>query len=161
MAEPSHNVAVATRCAPAMAVTAPSTIADAAEAFAAIALAAVACDGELASSEARSLRQHLEFRHPYRELGDAAMAALLDKLLLLQRQQGWQGLVQLAAPHLQADTAETALAVAASLTQADHVESTAELTFLQTLSSALAIEPDRATVILEVMAILNRDSLAH
>ena len=49
-----------------MAVTAPSTIADAAEAFAAIALAAVACDGELASSEARSLRQHLEFRHPYR-----------------------------------------------------------------------------------------------
>lgn len=144
-----------------MAASAPSSISDAAEAFAAIALAAVACDGELASLEARSLRQQLEFRHPYRELGDAAMAALLDKLLALQRQQGWQGLVEQAAPYLQGEHAETALAVAASLTQADHVESNAEQTFLHTLSTALAVEPDRARVILDVVAILNRDSLAQ
>ncbi len=143
-----------------MAASAPSSINDAAEAFAAIALAAVACDGELAALEARSLRQQLEFRHPYRELGDAAMAVLLDKLGL-QRQQGWQGLVQQAAPHLQGEQAETALAVAASLTQADHVESNAEQTFLHSLSSALAVAPDRARVILEVVAILNRDSLAQ
>ena len=144
-----------------MAASAPSSINDAAEAFAAIALAAVACDGELAALEARSLRQQLEFRHPYREFGDAAMAVLLDKLLGLQRQQGWQGLVQQAAPHLQGEQAETALAVAASLTQADHVESNAEQTFLHSLSSALAVAPDRARVILEVVAILNRDSLAQ
>ena len=43
-----------------------STINTAAEAFAAVALAAVACDGELAAVEARSLRQQLEFRVPFR-----------------------------------------------------------------------------------------------
>ena len=52
-----------------------STISTAPEAFAAVALAAVACDGELASLEARSLRQQLEFRHPYRDWSDAAMVA--------------------------------------------------------------------------------------
>ena len=161
MAEPSHNEPTAPCCAQAMATTAPSPIANAADAFAAVPLRAVACDAELASVVARSLRQQLEFRYPYRDLGDNAMAALLDKLLELQRRQGWQALVEQAAPHLRAEQAETALAVAAALTQADHVESSAELTFLHTLSNALAVDPNRARVILEVVAILNRDSLAQ
>lgn len=142
---------------------APSTspaLSTAAEAFAAVALAAVACDGELATLEARSLRQQLEFRHPYRDMSDAAMGELLDRLLQLQRQQGWQELVNQAAPLLPAQAAETALAVAASLTQADHVESEAEQTFLASLSQALAVDPERARLIVEVVAILNRDSMA-
>ena len=53
-----------------------------------------------------------------------------------------------------------ALAVAAALTQADHVESSAEQTFLASLSQALAVDPARATMIVEVVALLNRDSLA-
>jgi hypothetical protein len=40
------------------------------------------------------------------------------------------------------------------------VESSAEVTFLQILSGALAVAPERARMILEVVAILNRDSLA-
>ena len=55
---------------------------NAAEAFAAIALAAVACDGELAALEARGLRQQLEYRQPYCTYSDLAMADLLDRLLL-------------------------------------------------------------------------------
>jgi len=138
----------------------PSPISTAAQAFAAVALAAVACDGELATLEARSLRQQLEYRQPFCELGDQAMGALLDNLLQLLRLHGWEALVVQAAPLLNAQQAETALAVAAALTQADHVESSAEVTFLHTLSDALAVEPERARVILEVVAILNRDSLA-
>lgn len=136
------------------------TISTAAEAFAAVALAAVACDGELASLEARSLRQQLEFRHPYCQWSDAAMGELFDRLLELLRSQGWQELVQQAAPLLEPHAAETALAVAAALTQADHVESSAEQTFLASLSQALAVDPARATMIVEVVALLNRDSLA-
>jgi hypothetical protein len=34
------------------------------------------------------------------------------------------------------------------------------VTFLHTLSDALALDPERARVIVEVVAILNRDSLA-
>jgi len=143
-----------------MANLSASPISTAAEAFAAIALAAVACDGELASLEARSLRQQLEFREPYCQLSDQAMGELLDRLLQLLREQGWEALVSQAAPLLTPEAAETALAVAAALTQADHVESKAEQTFLVTLSQALAVESERARVIVDVVAILNRDSLA-
>ena len=138
----------------------PTPIASSHEAFAAVALAAVACDGELAALEARCLRQQLEYRQPFCALGDEAMGALLDNLLQLLRRDGWEALVAQAAPHLNSAQAETALAVAAALTQADHVESSVEVTFLHTLSEALAVAPDRAQLIVEVIAILNRDSLA-
>jgi len=39
------------------------------------------------------------------------------------------------------------------------VESSAELTFLDQLSKSLAIAPERAHVIVDVVAVLNRDSL--
>jgi len=148
------------RTLPFMGLPDPSPITTAAQAFAAVALAAVACDGQLATVEARSLRQQLEYRQPFCDLGDQAMGALLDNLLQLLRLHGWEALVSQAAPLLNRQQAETALAVAAALTQADHVESSVEVTFLHTLSDALALEPERARVIVEVVAILNRDSLA-
>jgi len=135
-------------------------LADAAEAFAAIALAAVACDGELASLEARELRQQLEYRRPYRDAGPEAMIGLLDRLLRLLREQGWRALVSQAAPLLTAEQRETALALASQLTQADHVESSVEKGFLNTLAEQLAIAPERAATIREVIVVLNRDSLA-
>lgn len=135
-------------------------LADAAEAFAAIALAAVACDGELASLEARELRQQLEYRRPYRDAGPEAMIALLDRLLRLLREQGWEELACQAAPLLTDDQRETALALAAQLTQADHVESSVEQGFLDTLAQQLAITTERAATIREVIRVLNRDSLA-
>lgn len=144
---------------PAMGIPEHPTIKTAADAFAAVALAAVACDGELAAVEARSLRQQLEFRLPFRTYSDAAMAELLDRLLTILRLQGWPALVAQAAPCLNAEQSETALAVAASLTQADHVESSAETSFLGQLSEALSVAPDRAATIREVVALLNRDSL--
>lgn len=135
-------------------------LADAAEAFAAIALAAVACDGELASLEARELRQQLEYRRPYRDAGSEAMIALLDRLLRLLREQGWEELASQAAPLLTDDQRETALALAAQLTQADHVESSVEQGFLDTLAQQLAITTERAATIRDVIRVLNRDSLA-
>ena len=136
------------------------TIRTAAEAFAAVALAAVACDGELAAVEARCLRQQLEFRQPFCAMDDAAMATLLDRLLAILREAGWQALVQQAAPQLNAAQAETAFAVAAGLTLADHVESNSEHSFLEQLSAALQLTPQRTDTILEVVSLLNRDSLA-
>lgn len=135
-------------------------LADAAEAFAAIALAAVACDGELASLEARELRQQLEYRRPYRDAGSEAMIALLDRLLRLFREHGWEELASQAAPLLTDDQRETALALAAQLTQADHVESSVEQGFLDTLAQQLAITTERAATIRDVIRVLNRDSLA-
>lgn len=133
---------------------------NAAEAFAAIALAAVACDGELAALEARGLRQQLEYRQPYCTYSDLAMADLLDRLLQIVREQGCDALVLQAAPLLQPHQRETALAVAADLTRADHIETSTEHRFLRELADQLAIQPERSAQILEVIALLNSDSLA-
>lgn len=130
------------------------------EAFAAIALAAVACDGELSTLEARALRQQLEYRQPFRNLDDGAMAALLDRLLRILRQRGCEALVREAAPLLQAQQRQTAYAVAVALTGADHVETAAERLFLQQLALELAIPAERASTILEVIRLLTSDSLA-
>ena len=131
-----------------------------AEAFAALALAAVACDGELAALEARGLRQQLEYRQPYCTLSDTAMAELLDRLLLILRQEGCEALVRQAAPLLEPHQRESALAVAADLTRADHVETSDEHRFLLELAEQLQIAPERSAQILEVIALLNSDSLA-
>jgi hypothetical protein len=131
-----------------------------AEAFAAIALAAIACDGELSAVEARSLRQQLEFRTPFHQLSSTAMGELLDRLLTLLRSDGWPALVQQAVPLLTADQRQTALAVAVQLTLADEVKSTDERHFLQQLAGQLAISSERLASIEEVIGLLHRDSLA-
>lgn len=128
-----------------------------AEAFAAIALAAVACDGELSTVEARRLRQQLETRRAFRTRGDGAMASLLDRLLTILREQGCEALVQQAVPQLADDLRETALAVAADLTAADHVETRPERRFLTDLAVQLQIAPERSGQILEVISLLNSD----
>lgn len=132
----------------------------AAEAFAAIALAAVVCDGELSAVEARRLRQQLESRRPFSERGEAEMAALLDRLLAILRSQGCEALVRQAVPQLRPIQRQTALAVAADLTWADHVETGSEHQFLLNLAEQLQIDAERCALILEVIHLLNSDSLA-
>ncbi len=68
------------------------------EAFAAVALAAVACDGRLGRDEAHALRRQLENRSLYSDSSEAAMGELFDRLLLLLREQGVQGLITSALP---------------------------------------------------------------
>ena len=57
------------------------------EAFAAVALAAVACDGRLGRDEAHALRRQLENRSLYSDSSVAAMGELFDCSLLLLREQ--------------------------------------------------------------------------
>lgn len=131
-----------------------------AEAFAAIALAAISCDGELSALEARGLRQLLEFRTPFRSLDTKAMGDLLDRLLSILRRGGWPALVEQAAPLLTPDQRQTALAVAVQLTLADEVSSADERRFLQQLADRLGVAPQRLATIEEVIGLLHRDSLA-
>jgi hypothetical protein len=131
-----------------------------AEAFAAIALAAVCCDGELSAAEARGLRQLLEFRTPFRHRDAAEMGALLDHLLAILRCDGWPALVEQAVPLLTPDQRQTALAVAVQLTLVDEVSCTDERRFLQQLADRLEVAPDRLATIEDVIGLLHRDSLA-
>ena len=131
-----------------------------AEAFAALALVAVACDGTLEREEAHALRQQLEGRTPYRNLSEASMGAMFDQLLEQLRRDGWQGLLARALPVLSPEQQETGLAMAAQLVHCDRVVQVEELDMLDRMAREMAIPADRSRQILDVIALLNRDSLA-
>lgn len=131
-----------------------------AEAFAALALVAVACDGALDREEAHALRQQLEARTPYRNLSESTMGAMFDDLLEQLRRDGWQGLLSRALPALSPPQQETGLAMAAQLVHCDRTVQQEELEMLQGMAAQMAIPPERARQILEVISLLNRDSLA-
>lgn len=130
------------------------------EAFAAIALVAVACDGSLDSQEAKALRNQLEGRTPFRTLSDDSMGTLFDGLLTRLRQEGWQALLDAALPVLTTDQQETAMALAAQLIHCDRIVEPQERELLERMSSLATLPAGRAEQIFGVIEVLNRDSLA-
>ena len=131
-----------------------------AEAFASIALAAVACDGTLGREEAHALRRELEYRTPYKDRTEQEMGALFDRLLFTLREQGVNQLVTEALPALSPLQQETALAVAVQLTHADRDVSPAEQVFLNQLCDRLSLPDGRAVAVMEAIMALHRDSLS-
>ncbi len=131
-----------------------------AEAFASIALAAVACDGTLGREEAHALRRELEYRTPYKDRTEQQMGALFDRLLVTLREQGVNQLVTEALPALTSIQQETALAVAVQLTHADRDVSPAEQRFLNQLCDRLSLPDGRAVAVMEAIMALHRDSLS-
>ena len=130
-----------------------------AEAFAAIALAAVACDGSLGRDEAHALRTQLEYRSLYSSSSEAEMGDLFDRLLHHLRDQGVSGLIEQALPVLSLSQQQSALAVAAHLTHADRNITKEESVFLQDLSQRMTLPDGEATSILVAIEALNRDRL--
>ena len=131
-----------------------------AEAFASIALAAVACDGTLGREEAHALRRSLEFRSPYRDRTEQEMGSLFDRLLVTLREQGVDQLVNEALPALTPVQQETALAVAVQLTHADREVSDAESRFLKQLCERLTLPEGRAVLVMVAITALHRDCLS-
>ncbi len=131
-----------------------------AEAFASIALAAVACDGTLGREEAHALRRELEYRTPYKDRTEQQMGALFDRLLVTLREQGVNQLVTEALPALSPIQQETALAVAVQLTHADRDVSPVEQVFLNQLCDRLSLPDGRAVAVMEAIMALHRDSLS-
>ena len=131
-----------------------------AEAFASIALAAVACDGTLGREEAHALRRSLEYRTPYKDRTEQEMGALFDRLLFTLREQGVNQLVTEALPALSPLQQETALAVAVQLTHADRDVSPAEQVFLNQLCDRLSLPDGRAVAVMKAIMALHRDSLS-
>ncbi len=130
------------------------------EAFAAVALVAVACDGRLDQEEARALRQQLEGRTPFRDRSEGEMALLFDSLLGILRSEGWQTLLERAVPRLLPEQQETALAMAAHLVHSDRLIDPVELRLLELMIELVEIPAERSERILEVITLLHRDSLA-
>jgi len=130
------------------------------EAFAAIALVAVACDGRLDHEEARSLRQQLEGRTPFRDRSEKEMALLFDHLLALLRSEGWETMLRRALPRLLPAQQETAFAMAAHLVHSDRVVDPRERQLLALMVELADMPAERGERILEVITLLHHDSLA-
>lgn len=130
------------------------------EAFAAIALVAVACDGVVDPLEARLLRSQLDGRQPYLQRSEESMGRLFEKLLDQLHAEGWRALITRAIPALTPDQQETALAMAAHLVHGDQSVTAEEAGLLKEMAALMTLPSHRADQILEVIAVLHRDSLA-
>jgi len=131
----------------------------AAEAFAAIPLAAVCCDQRFAAEEAKLIREQLLSRAPYRAMEPYAFGLLFSGLLGRLRAESWQGLVMAAAPLLEPAQRETAYALACQLVHCDRSVEPAEREFLVGLAEVLGLDGHRRDQVLEVCELLNRDCL--
>lgn len=131
------------------------------EAFAAIALVSVACDGIVAPEEAHLLRSQLDGRYPYRTRSEEKMGLLFEGLLDQLHAVGWQALIARAVPVLSSSQQETALAMAAHLVHSDQSVTAEELALLRQMAELMGFSASRAEQILDVVAVLHRDSLAR
>ncbi|MFM7086770.1 MAG: tellurite resistance TerB family protein [Cyanobium sp.] len=128
-------------------------------AFAAIALAAVSWDGMLSMAGSRALRHALDYREPYRHLGDAAMVELMNDLLGQLRQKGAQHLMVEAAEALSAPQRATAYAVAAEIMRSDGPLQDDERNILTNLAGTLELELAFTDRVQGVMDLLHADVL--
>jgi len=130
-------------------------------AFAAIALAAVSWDGMLSRAGSRALRHALDYREPYRQLGDTAMVELMNSLLEALRSKGAQHLMVEAAEALSPRQRATAYAVAAEIMRSDGPLQADERNILANLAATLALEADVTERVEQAMDLLHADVLSE
>lgn len=128
----------------------------AAEAFAAITLAAIASDGYLSDEESHGISFTLSRMKLFRSYSDDVMRRMFDKLLSILKRQGAGALFDAALESLPHEMRPTAFAVATDLILADGVVTQEEQNFLNQLHQALDIPGDTALQIVEVMMIKNK-----
>lgn len=127
-----------------------------AEAFAAITLAATACDGYLSDDEAHGISLALSKMKLYRSFPDNVIDRMFDKLQGMLRREGVAALINAAKNSLPYELQETAFAVAADLVLSDGYVTELEQSFLDDLYRSLNISDETATRIVKVMIIKNR-----
>ncbi len=126
------------------------------EAFAAIAVAAVALDGYLGAQQMGSISSALSRIRLFRGYTDNTFSTMFDKLLDILQQDGINTLFNIARECLSEDLREAAFAMAADLLLADCVATQEEQDFLNDLYQALGISSDIGIKIMQVMLIKNR-----
>lgn len=127
-----------------------------AEAFAAIALIAVAADGYITESEAQAITTDLSRMQLFRSYPDDIMKKMLDRLLGILQKQGVEVLFNAAINTLPHDLKETAFAITTDIVLADGEVTEEEETLLNDLYRVLEIPEDLAVKIIDVMMIKNK-----
>jgi tellurite resistance protein len=127
-----------------------------AEAFAAIALAAVAADGYLTDDEVHIMIASLSRMHLFRSYPSEVMKKMFDKLCGIIKRQGSDALIKTAISALPHDLYDTAFAVATDLILADGEVTKEEEDLLNYFWTALNIPDETAHCIVKAMIIKNK-----
>ncbi|MGB3533037.1 MAG: tellurite resistance TerB family protein [Microcoleaceae cyanobacterium] len=127
-----------------------------AEAFAAIALTAVAADGYVTGSETQIINTTLSRMQLFSEYSEEEKRSMIDRLFCQIQQQGYDTLMTAAIAQLPGNLKETVFAIATDITLADGELSEEEENLLNALYSSLEISEEMATKIIDVMLIKNR-----
>ena len=124
------------------------------EAFAAVAVAAVAADGVIEQSELQRLVGDLAEKKMFRNSND--LGNTLNKVASLIQKRGAGPVVKAAGKALSGELKPTAFAMATDLLLADGEVDQEERKFLEDFQKTLGIDDATAMKIVEVMAIKNR-----
>jgi uncharacterized tellurite resistance protein B-like protein len=127
-----------------------------AEAFAAIALIAVAADGYADDAEEKALMTALSRMQLFRSYPADVVEKMIDRLLSILQRKGADTLLGAAISALPHELQETVFAVTADIVLADGEVTEEEEEFLNQLYRALEIPEETALKIIEVMLIKNR-----
>lgn len=127
-----------------------------AEAFAAIALLAIAADGYAADAEIQGIMTSLSRMQLFRSYPGDVMRKMFDRLQSIIQRQGAEGLFNAAVVALPDELRETVFAVTTDLILADGEVTQEEEKLLNDLCRALEITEQTALKIIDVMLIKNR-----
>ena len=126
------------------------------EAFAAIMLGSVACDGYVSDEEGQGLITILSRMKLYENWSADKFNAMMNRLSGLLKREGVDALVDRGSDALPENLRETAFANACDLVLADGIVEDAEKEFLDKLQKRLELTGDTALDIVHVMIIKNR-----
>lgn len=127
-----------------------------AEAFASIALVAIAADGYLSDQEGEDMTMMLSRMELFGQYPGDTLTRLFDSLLVQLKQHGPGVLINQAKAALPPNLRETAFAIATDLVLSDRTVTPQEQAFLDDLYRILEIPGDTALQIVQVMTIKNR-----
>lgn len=125
------------------------------EGFAAIAVACIAADGDVAPEEVRRTVASLATMPMFRDYDMRDLAGTLNKVAGLIKRRGPASVVQAAKGVLSTEQAVAAFFVAADLVLADGTVEPEERQFLDDLQKTLGVESTLALKIVEVISIKN------
>jgi hypothetical protein len=133
----------------------PGESLSAAEAFASVAMVAIAADGYLSDQEAEDMNVMLSRMKLFSSYPNDVLHRMLDNLLAQLKQHGPNQLISRAKAALPDDLRETAFAVATDLVLSDRTVTQQEQAFLDDLYRILEIPDEIAFKIVQVMTIKN------
>lgn len=127
-----------------------------AEAFAAIALIAIASDGHFSDEEVELINTSLRRMQLFKSYPGDVLRRMYDKLFGILRRDGVAVLLNAAKSSLPFELRDSAFAIATDLVLADGTVTSEEEAFLSDLCRVLEINQAMALKIIEVMIIKNR-----